>query len=430
MIRFKAGDPKGVPSGYAESSSPHDVTIPSCGIDDLELALFDMFDKELSFEVTVHKETPKKKVPVIFASGEKWSAIKNSKGIRDKTGSLILPLITIVRTSFDQNISSDTCGRGINQQTGEIVVKRKLSSLDRDYQNIVNRLYIKNQKNVAVDSTEVVAGGVSTEREVGSLSQDSDVLDGCLMVPDHLENMWEVISIPSPQFYSTAYDVTFWTQHVFQMDEMIEKLLSSLLVPGNYLRLDSSKGYWFLARMESESISPETNFSDHARAERSIMSKISLRAYGYLVASRAPGVPVSVKRVVSSPTVQFTTSQMQFTTSDYSGLDDPHLGADDPTLPYDAEKSGRRDQRHVVHDEFPRRDLSDKGDPARRVDSNGRPYSGRGKYVKRTIVDPKTGKLVERLVRLVSTNSQGEEVYAAVSDTSGLTVDVCSDFEK
>jgi hypothetical protein len=424
MIRFKAGDPKGVPSGYEGVMSPTDIVIPSCGLEDLERALFDMFDKELSFEVTQPKTSSMKKVPVLFSSGEKWAMLKGNRGIRDKTDSVILPLISITRTSIEQDVTNDITGRGINHQTAEILIKRQLSSADREYQNLINKLYIKNQLNVAVGHDEAITGQLSTKREIGSLSNDPDVIKGGLMISDRLKNVWEVITLPSPQFYTAKYSIIFWTQYQSHMNEMIEKFFSSLLTPGNCLKLETPKGYWFIATLDGGTFEPDTNFSDQAGQERLIKYKFSMSVQGYFFATNIPGVPVPAKRVISCPTVSFAVENAFEMTSEESTQEDPWLGADDPTLPSEVgEQKYRRDQR-AVPILFPRTDRIDGGDAAKRVDANGRPYSGRGKYVKRKVLDVKTGKIVESLVRLVSRNSQGEEVYTGVLDTTGLSIDV------
>lgn len=428
MIRYKSGDPRGVPSGYSQQATPDDLTVPSCGLDDLERALFDVFDREIGFQVNATQKHPGGKVPVVFAGGEKWALMKKNRTLRDRTDSLILPIITIVRTSIEQNPADDICGRGMNQQTGETVIKRRLSPTDRGYQNLVNRIGVVNQLDVAVGTGEGVSGQLETSRDTRDtdMSWDYEVHRGGLMVPDRRHNIWEVISVPSPQFYTAKYDVTFWAAHIQHMNEMLEKFMSSLLVPGNCLKLESPKGYWFVAYPEGTSYAPDTNFSDQAGQERVIKCKFPLRVPGYLVASRAPGTPVPVRRFYSAPTISFTVAETsELDSGEEIDVEDPYIGVDDPTLPIDEGKSYRADRRRVPRSTFRRTDRVDGDDPALVKDSEGRPHRGRGNYVMRTVIDPKTRKAVKKLVRLVSTNAQGEEVFKDVDDfSSGLTVDV------
>ena len=157
-----------LPSGYENINSSPDLHIPSCGVEDVDTALFNLFDKEIAPEYGGQNSSSIAKVPVIFAAGEKWAMLKNGRPIRDRNNTLILPLITIMRTEINQSISEDVVGRGINQQTGEIVVTRRLDKSDRNYQSLINKIFLTNQKNVAVRPTDSqVEGQITTERKIG-----------------------------------------------------------------------------------------------------------------------------------------------------------------------------------------------------------------------------------------------------------------------
>ena len=213
--RFNAKDNKnygvsGVPSGYDGNIKP-DFSIPSCGVEDVDVALFSLFDKEIQPMVNGQDSADLRKVPIIFAAGEKWALLKRGKPLRDKNNSLILPLITIARTSVSQDMSSDIVGRGINQQTGELVVRRRLDKSDRDYQNIINRFFIQNQTNVAVNPSDPHAETqLTTIRTIGALRDDESVKSGALLQTNRSGNVYETIVVPAPQFYTATYDITIW----------------------------------------------------------------------------------------------------------------------------------------------------------------------------------------------------------------------------
>ena len=339
-IRWQAGDSKGVTSGY-EGPVPEDFTLPSCGIVDVDKALLRMFDKDILFEVQ-NAKSGLVKVPVIFAAGEKWAMFKKGTPIRDKAGTFILPLISIMRTNIEQGVE-DICGRGINQQTGELIIKRRLDPSDRLYQNLLNKLGIVNQVNVA--NTQVsgsVAGqpGITTTRINAKLNQfDTDVVDGGLLSPKFRDNIWEFISIPAPQFYTATYEVVFWTQYTDHMNQMIEKLLSSYLPQGpfnNALKLETEKGYWFIASVENNAFMSEINTDELSEKERIVRYKFTVKVPAYLLASSAPGVPVPVRRHVSAPTIIFSIGDVNELVGQDNSIDvDPFNGADDPsaTLP-------------------------------------------------------------------------------------------------
>ena len=58
-----------IDTGYEGTNVPEDFFIPPCGIEDVDRAIFNLFDKKLKLEVQVNEKTTK--VPVVFAAGER-----------------------------------------------------------------------------------------------------------------------------------------------------------------------------------------------------------------------------------------------------------------------------------------------------------------------------------------------------------------------
>ena len=314
-----------LPSGYDGNQSPT-FSLPPVGLEDTDRALFRLFDNEIPLQVKV--QDGMKKVPVIFAAGERWALLKKGAP-RDNRGSLILPIIVIGRTNISQSPNDDIAGRGINQQTGDIVIRRRLDSSDRGYQGLVNRLFIRNQLNVAVGvGDDPIYGQITTGRTIGIK-----------------KNVWETIVIPAPQFYTATYEVIIWANYIQHMNQIVENIVSSFLPQGNQWRLDTDKGYWFIATVDGNLYNAQNNFEDFSQEERMVKYQFTIKVPSYILASATPGAPVPVRRYVSNPDVSFSTS------TDDSGdvidvVDDPYLGADDPTLPHTDYESRTRGQRN------------------------------------------------------------------------------------
>ena len=168
-------------TGYENVAGAPDIFIPSCSIEDVDVAIFNLFDKEIVTQCGGIDGAEMKKVPVIFAAGEKWALLKKGRLLRDRNNTLLLPLITIMRTEINQNVSEDVAGRGINQQSGEIVVKRRLDKTDRDYQGLINKLLLSNQSGLSTVTpndtqtawfvAKLVDGSLSTETNFDDMSQ-------------------------------------------------------------------------------------------------------------------------------------------------------------------------------------------------------------------------------------------------------------------
>jgi hypothetical protein len=408
----------GLNSGYDSKSAP-DLVMPSVGIEDVDVALFNLFDKEIPFQIG-GKDVDLKKVPVLFAAGEKWALLKNGRALRDRNASLILPLITIMRTSIKQSSDEDITGRGINQQTGEIIITRRLDKSDRGYQNLINRLLLNNQTNLAVSPANGVSGQLTSDRKLGDLASDLNVQEGALLIPNKKNNIYETIVLPSPQFFTAVYEVTMWTQYTQHMNQLTEQLISSFLPQGNAWRLDTQKGYWFVASVEGNIYNAESNFDDMLQSERVIKLKFTVNVPGYILATQVPGAPVPIKRYVSSPIISFDIGLKENEQIAESGIDDPFLGADDPTLPLNDVANKRSDQRQTQSTRlYPNVNSITPEDPALKALPRGTDLT---KYKRITGLD-NNGNTVSKYVRVVSVNRYtGETVFAADTDLGGLTI--------
>jgi len=300
-----------LPDGYEGQNVPEDYYLPSCGLADIDRALFNLFDKKIGF--TISSKQSSRAVPVIFAGAEKFAMVKNQPA-RDENGAFVLPMISIARTGIDQSENMGGLGRGIGQDSGDLVIKTRLSSDDRKYQAIKNKLNLKNQTNVTAPvhetQREVIEDGIArrtvgTRRAVGDNRNDKrqgDMLRGNLT-----DNIIEIITVPFPEFFSVKYEVVFWTQYQQQMNELLEQMISSYHAQGNQFRIDTEKGYWFVAFVD-DALTANDNFEDYAEDERIIKYSFSITTTGYLVAPQHNGQRSPLRVFCSAPMIEFGVS--------------------------------------------------------------------------------------------------------------------------
>lgn len=289
-------------SGY-EGSSPTDYTIPSCDIEDVDTAMHNLFNHRIGFKnvsLMIPEENPDiltelAKPHVVFASGERFALVKKLRPLRDKNKQLMLPAICIRRKSIAQT-STDITSRGMNQFTGDIVIRRKLAPEDRDYQALLNKLLIPNNS----------PNGPTSTRPQGSNGPLSDpgTADGALLDPKLGNNVWEIITIPQPQFYTATYEITFWTTHTLHMNYLIMTLLSAQLPQGKAFRLNTEKGYWFIAEV-AEDITSSDNFEEYKEEKRLVRYTFQMTVKAFLLGYNGPGVPVPIRRHLSATDVSF-----------------------------------------------------------------------------------------------------------------------------
>lgn len=369
-------------SGYNGKTS--DIFhIPPCGIEDVDVALFNLFSKDIEFRdrsfYSADRQVTLQKPLVIFATGERFALAKKLNPPRDKQNKkLLLPAISIRRTSLTQTYE-DITGRGINQFTGTLTIKRRLDESDKNYQNLINKLSLKN-----MDLPE-------TERETGSLENSLDVLNGALLTPDLGNNIFEIITIPQPQFFTAMYEVVFWTNYAQHMNYLLETYISSFLPQDRAHKLVTDKGYSFMAYTDDTHSSQE-NFDDFTEEERVIKYTFNITVKGYILAPDYETNMVPVRRHISSPIITFDAF------------------ADENPMP----KKRLEEQAFSSKNKFVLNDINQDQETAQEPTTNK-------KYIyNKVVVNSRTGKKTKRLVTALETGQKrGETIYYA-SDKKSL----------
>jgi hypothetical protein len=376
-------------SGY-ESQPSLDFTIPPVGIEDIDFALHRLFDKTIGFNtfmVNAAKGPQNVKKPyVIFATGERFALAKRLKPPRDKNKVLILPAISIRRTAIEQS-PEDITGRGMNQQTGVITIKRKLAPEDRDYQNLVNKQGLKNLQNV-------LSGLPTSTRPTGDDKALLEVVQGGLLQNRlSANNIYEIITIPQPQFFTAKYEVVFWTNYTQHMTYLIQTYMTSFLPQFRGHKLETDKGYWFIANTE-DSFSNGENIDQFEGEERLIKYTFNINVKGYLLAAQYPTNAVPVRRWISCPNIVFDVS-VAGDVQPKEHLERPPL-KDTPRDGFtltDIEENPKTKQTPTIQQKF---------------------------VVNKTLFDPLTGKKRKKYVSILDTNQKKGETVFAASDIETL----------
>lgn len=268
----------GIATGLEGIDIPEDFSMPSCGIEDVDRAMFKLFDKDLPFYYEL--EGDMKRIPCIFAGGERAVILRRKKPLRDRQGALILPLVSVMRSGIDQEADG-----GIGPGEGTLTIRKKLAEEDRAYKKLANQEGLRNQANIPT-----AARNSNTSLGISS------------------KNVYEIITIPSPRFFKATYEITFWAQYLQQMNDIIEAFISSYNIDiARSFKIESEKGYWFVATVDS-GLSDSTNFDGYADDERIIKTSVTMSVTGYIINPQFPGAPSVFRRYVSAPKVQFETT--------------------------------------------------------------------------------------------------------------------------
>ena len=415
-------DSQSIEMGYEGSNTPEDFSIPSCTIEDVDRALFNLFNDEIPLYYTKKKD--KKRIPVIFATGERFAVLRRNRPLRDKAGALILPLISIMRSNVSQD---STKGNAISQNL-PLTIKKRLYKEDALYQNLINKKALKNQDNVASSEnfsnssrTRVKENKIATRRAETIPTLEVD--QGKLLVPElNNENLYEVIQLPPTKYFTATYEITFWAQYTQQMNDMLSAMMMSYQENHKRtFRIETEKGYWFVAYC-GDTFDSNTNFDDFSDNERIVKYSFSVEVPAYIVNPDYPGAPNGLRSYVSAPSISFDVYQAagQMVLKQEAGpissnlnnfILEPLDGEDDlfPATRLLGEKSSAASDA---------RDITDGVDaPRTHSDAIGGAQAGKLTVSSPQLgVNPFTGEKYEvSLVQRVTTN-KGETTYKNVSN--------------
>lgn len=283
------------------------LNIPACTIEDVDKALFNLFDKDLPLLYTQKNDT--KRVPIIFATGERFAIIARKQPLRDRSKALILPVISIMRSglTFGSEISMATAP-DIRQ-----VIKKQLSKEDPLYQRLTNKLGLQNSDDLVSESSLIDTqaeqgaqpGRVATRRNGAGKSKDGRIQAGNLLSPSLHENIYEIYEIPAPVYFMATYEITLWTQYTQEMNNLL-----AVIATENHFnavtsfRIETDKGYYFVAYFDN-SINISNNFDDFSDEERLVRSTLTVKVPGYFLGNAYKGTPNKIRKYISAPQISF-----------------------------------------------------------------------------------------------------------------------------
>ena len=203
-----------------------DIKNISNQIIDMDSAIMYYFNEVIKPTVTENKETIK--VPVMYASPERWVSIQKQGFMRDKRQQLITPLIVFKRTGMQKNENIPT-----------------------------NKIDANNPKNFQTFSQKY------------SQTNRYDAFSSQLGITPNKEHY----SVVMPDYITLNYEFIVWTSYIEQMNKIVERI--------NY----TNGSYWgepgklrFRSKIESFSDASEMDSQ-----ERLIRTNFSVEMYGYII---------------------------------------------------------------------------------------------------------------------------------------------------
>ena len=143
---------------------------------------------------------------------------------------------------------------------------------------------------------------------MGNLSKDISPT-GELLTPNLGENIFEIITVPYPKFMTIQYEITFWTQYMVQMNQLIESMMSQFSGQGHDFSMITENGYELVAYLKSP-LNTEDNFANYSSDERIIRYTFTMVVPTFILAPQDPGLPSPFRRYYSAPQFEFGVKQV------------------------------------------------------------------------------------------------------------------------
>lgn len=293
-----------IPNGYTDADTSSDYFIPSCGIEDVDKSVYELFDKSLNFILSQPLSSGNdpgvsERPTVVFAGGERFALSKKLRPVTDKNGALILPAISIRRSEVRQS-DEDLGSRGISAGAGELIIESRLDEeTDRDLQIIYNDLGL-----LSLPPTTPTTSETAKELARTKFVSRGELLQNSVKYGKHA---MEFFSIPIPQFCNITYEIVFWTGYIQHMNEMMEIMLNNQLPQFKGYKLTTPKGYWFLATI-GDTLQSNDNFDDYSSQEKIIKIQFQLSVKAYFIGNAdKPNEDVKIRKYKNVRSIEFQT---------------------------------------------------------------------------------------------------------------------------
>lgn len=205
-------------------------------------------------ELNIHVDTNKgfKQVPVQWVAPERSYSVKKNKNVRDAAGSLIMPIMTIERTSMEKDLSRKGIYWGNidphpDHKGGSIVVSRKINQERTSVFAAADAKYTKGHFNFPRKNEKVV---------------------------------YQTVLMPMPVYVDVTYKVSMRCEYQQQMNQMVQPLITR---QGgiNYFTINHEK-HRFEAFMQSD-FAQESNVDEIGEEEQFYLTTFDIKVLGYLI---------------------------------------------------------------------------------------------------------------------------------------------------
>ena len=229
--------------------------IAGSSLENIDVGFYEFIDEVLNLHVTTNNGW--EKVPIIWASAERAFQIKNNVTLRDSSGKLRLPIMSIERSS----VTKDPSFKGSYQANNLLP-----STGPRGYKN---NSYLVGRRIVGVKSSEFMENDLNEET-------DGVNNNGYTKIK---KIVYEEIYVPIPVYIAIIYSLTIRTEYQQQMNQLIVPLITSTGQINSFVF--EKNGYRYEAFIQQDFVQ-DNNSSNLGEEERFFSTKIDIKVLGHI----------------------------------------------------------------------------------------------------------------------------------------------------
>jgi len=232
-----------------------EVGLLGSSIEDIDSSILFFLKNDLDLSVVTNQGL--EKVPVIWIAPERAYQIKNNKELRDDSGALIVPLISIER----EGITKDPSRKGGFQ--AHLFSNRKDGRTGRF--TIAKRVVQeKTRDNAVISNTRTNTEGVRQKYKPNKSKR--------IIV--------DTLSIPIPTYINVDYNITIRAEYQQHLNDLITPFITRTGQINSFVM--KRNGHLYEAFID-QTISTNNNVTSMAEDERTFISTINVKVLGYLI---------------------------------------------------------------------------------------------------------------------------------------------------
>ena len=237
-----------------EEHTSRDIPRYTSNLENIDFAVYDFVDKTLDLSTKTNKGF--KKTPVIWSGAERAHNIKDDDIIRDKSGMIVLPVISIERDSVKKDENSRVIPYAKADPIGDL-----------------KGGYLTINKVIQQDKTSKFANADAQRRR----GQKNFPL---YRRKKNEKIVYETITIPIPVYVTVGYKIILRTEYQEQMNDLLTPFIR---VSNGHKRIIIENNLNQYEAFFDEDYGMDNNISSYDSNERKYETSINLNVFGYLI---------------------------------------------------------------------------------------------------------------------------------------------------